>query len=236
MVRTFGLLRAPSLAYLQGAVVVIVEVHYTNTADKKVCAGSAANSIDSDKRTWTKGSAIVLDHYDIKVGRLLRPTAVVYDGDIRALVGGHGKSGAPVTRVAGDDYWTPRMAEGDVPHDDEDENTKEFAWHRRGASILDSFLKDLKPIPEHIKQFLGAGGAGIWLEDNSSVLPTHALKNVGKAVSLVILAKGLAYGWEFSRIRVLRDASSLRFLPGRTESSSGWRCVRTAAAGFTRGM
>ncbi|EKF27254.1 trans-sialidase, putative [Trypanosoma cruzi marinkellei] len=177
----------------------VVGAHYTNTADNKVCVGSAANSIDSDKRTCTKGSAIVFDHYDIKVDRLSRPTAIVYGEDIRALVGGYGNSGAPLTRVAGDDYWTPRMAEGDVPHDDEDENKKEFAWHRRVASNLESFLKDLKPIPEHIKQFLGAGGGGIRLEDNFSVLPIHALKDNGKAVSLVILAKGFAYGWEFSK-------------------------------------
>ncbi|EKF30985.1 trans-sialidase, putative [Trypanosoma cruzi marinkellei] len=195
----FGLFRAPSLAYTKGAVLAIVEVHYTNTTDNKVCVGSAANAIDSDKTTRTKGSAIVFDHYDIKVDRLSRPTAVVYDGDIRALVGGYGNSGAPLTRVAGDDYWTPRMTEGEVPHYDEDENKKEFAWHRRVAPNLESFLKDLKPIPEHFKQFLGAGGGGMRLEDNSSVLPIHALKDNGKAVSLVILAKGFAYGWKFSK-------------------------------------
>ncbi|EKF38955.1 trans-sialidase, putative [Trypanosoma cruzi marinkellei] len=199
MVQTFGLFRAPSLAYTKAAVVAVVGAHYTNTADNKVCVGSAANSIGSDKRTWTKGSAIVFDHYDIKVDRLSRPTAIVYDGDITAVVGGYGNSGAPLTRVAGDDYWTPRMAEGEAPHDDEDENKKEFAWHRRVASNLESFLEVLKFIPEHIKQFLGAGGGGIRLEDNSSVLPTHALKDNGKAVSLVILAKGFAYGWELSK-------------------------------------
>ncbi|EKF29799.1 trans-sialidase, putative [Trypanosoma cruzi marinkellei] len=199
MVQMFGLFRAPSLAYTKGAVLAIVLIHYTNTTDNKVCVGSAANSIDSDKRTWTKGSAIVFDHYDIKVDRLSRPTAIVYDEDIRALVGGYGNAGALLTWVAGDDYWTPRMAEGEVPHDDEDENKKEFAWHRRVVSNLESFLKDLKPIPEHFKQFFGAGGAGMGLEGDSSVLPIHALKDVGKAVSLVILARGLAYGWEFSK-------------------------------------
>ncbi|RNC57679.1 putative trans-sialidase [Trypanosoma cruzi] len=91
------------------------------------------------------------------------------------------------------------MAEGDVPHGDEDEKKKEFAWHGSGTSNLDSFLKDFKPIPEHFRQLLGGGGAEIRLGDNFSVLPTHALKDDGKDVSLVILAKGFTYGWGFSR-------------------------------------
>ncbi|KAF8286997.1 hypothetical protein TcYC6_0027650 [Trypanosoma cruzi] len=92
------------------------------------------------------------------------------------------------------------MAEGDVPHDDEDERKREFAWHGSGTWNLDSFLRDFKPIPEHFKQFLGGGGAVIRLEAKSRyALPIHALKDDGKVVLLVIVAKGFTYGWELSR-------------------------------------
>ncbi|RNC37736.1 putative trans-sialidase [Trypanosoma cruzi] len=113
------------------------------------------------------------------------------------------------------------MAEGDVPHDDEDEGKKEFAWHGSGTSNLDSLLKDFKPIPEQFKPFVGGGGAVIRLEAKSRyVLPIHALKDDGKVVLLIIVAKVFAYGWEFSRDT--RPAGCIRpaVLHGRTEISS----------------
>ncbi|KAF8291015.1 hypothetical protein TcBrA4_0115240 [Trypanosoma cruzi] len=92
------------------------------------------------------------------------------------------------------------MAEGEVPHGDEDERKKEFAWHGGGTSNLESFLKDIKLIPEHLKPFVGGGGAVIRLEAKSRyVLPIHALKDDGKVLLLIIVAKGFTHGWEFSR-------------------------------------
>ncbi|KAF8278607.1 hypothetical protein TcBrA4_0113240 [Trypanosoma cruzi] len=92
------------------------------------------------------------------------------------------------------------MAEGDVTHDDEDERNKEFAWHGGGTSNLESFLKDFKPNAEQFKPFVGGGEAVIRLEAKSRyVLPIHALKDDGKVVLLIIVAKGFTYGWEFSR-------------------------------------
>ncbi|RNC37735.1 trans-sialidase, partial [Trypanosoma cruzi] len=83
MIHTLDSFRASSLAYVKGAVVAIVEAHYTSTTDSKSCVVGAADSIDSDKRTWTKGSAIVFDHYGISFDPLLRPTAIVDDGGIK---------------------------------------------------------------------------------------------------------------------------------------------------------
>ncbi|RNC32297.1 putative trans-sialidase [Trypanosoma cruzi] len=127
------------------------------------------------------------------------------------------------------------MAEGDVPHDDEDERKMGFAWHGSGTSNLDSFLKDFKPIPKPFRQLLGGGGAGIRLGDDFSVLPTHALKDDGKVVSLVILAKGFTYEWEFSRdtspagcIRPAVLAWKDRDLVTMTSSADGSRGVYTS--------
>ncbi|KAF5218924.1 hypothetical protein ECC02_008091 [Trypanosoma cruzi] len=86
MMQTLDSFRASFLACVKGAVVVIVEAHYTSTTDSKSCVGGAADSIDSDKRTWVKGSAIVFDHYDISFDPLLRPTAIVDDGCIKGLL------------------------------------------------------------------------------------------------------------------------------------------------------
>ncbi|EKG02438.1 trans-sialidase, putative, partial [Trypanosoma cruzi] len=151
----------------------------------------------SDGRTWTKGSAIVFDHYDVRIDRLLRPTAIVKKGDyeINALLGGYHTSGAPLK--VGDGYWTPRMAEGKVSGEEDDK--EEFEWNQVASTTnLRGILNDYNTSIKRFKQFLGGGGAGITLEDNSYVLPIQALKNDGKEVSLVMHSKKLSFGWEFS--------------------------------------
>ncbi|KAF8298981.1 putative trans-sialidase, Group III [Trypanosoma cruzi] len=198
LVQAFDSFRAPSLVYVNGVVVATVEAHYTNSTDSKSCVSIAAKSMEIDGRTWTKGSAIVFDHYDVRIDRLLRPTAIVKeDGyEINALVGGYHTSGAPLKEV-GDGYWTPRMADGKVSG--EEDGKMEFEWNRVASTTnLRGILEDYSTNIKRFKQFLGGGGAGIMLEDNSYVLPIQALKDDGKEVSLVMLSKKLSFGWEFS--------------------------------------
>ncbi|RNC49725.1 complement regulatory protein [Trypanosoma cruzi] len=198
LVQAFDSFRAPSLVYVNGVVVATVEAHYTNSTDSKSCVSIAAKSMEIDGRTWTKGSAIVFDHYDVRIDRLLRPTAIVKEGgyEVSALLGGYHTSGAPLKEV-GDGYWTPRMAKGTVSG--EEDGKKEFEWNQVASTTnLQGVLNDYNTNIKRFKQFLGGGGAGIMLEDNSYVLPIQALKDDGKEVSLVILAKGTHYGWEFS--------------------------------------
>ncbi|KAF8294756.1 putative trans-sialidase, Group III [Trypanosoma cruzi] len=201
LVQAFDSFRAPSLAYVNGVVVATVEAHYTNSTDKKSCVSLAAKSMESSGGEWTNGTAIVFDHYDVKIDRLLSPTTIV-DGngyETNALVGGYGTSTTPLTEVTGDGkYWMPRIAAGLIPHDDEE--NKEFGWQSKSTSgVPYDFWGDYSTKPKRFKQFLGGGGAGIRMEDESRyVLPIQALKNDGKVVSLVILAKGFTYGWEFS--------------------------------------
>ncbi|EAN91337.1 trans-sialidase, putative [Trypanosoma cruzi] len=203
LVQAFGSFRAPSLVYVNGVVVATVEAHYTNTTDKKSCVSLAAKSMKCDGGEWTNGTAIVFDHYDVKIDRLLSPTTFVNgnNDETNALVGGYGKSTAPLTEVTGDGYWAPRIAAGGlIPHDDDDEEKKEFNWGIKSTSgVPYDIWGDYSTNPKRFKQFLGGGGAGIRMEEESRyVLPIQALTNDGKNVSLVILAKGFTYGWEFS--------------------------------------
>ncbi|EAN82255.1 trans-sialidase, putative [Trypanosoma cruzi] len=204
LVQAFHSFRAPSLVYVNGVVVATVEAHYTNTTDKKSCVSLVARSMKIDGGEWTNGTAIVFDHYDVKIDRLLSPTTIVDEEDgyeINALVGGYGTSTTPLTEVTGDGYWAPRIAAGGlIPHDDDDEEKKEFKWQSQSTSLVPyEIWGDYSTKPKRFKQFLGGGGAGIRMEDESRyVLPIQALKDDGKVVSLVILAKGFTYGWEFS--------------------------------------
>ncbi|EAN92395.1 trans-sialidase, putative [Trypanosoma cruzi] len=203
LVQSFHSFRAPSLVYVSGVVVATVEAHYKNTTDKKSCVSLVAKSMKSNGGEWTKGTAIVFDHYDVKIDRLLSPTTFVDEEDgyeINALVGGYGTSTTPLTEVTGDGYWAPRMAGGLIPHDDDDEEKKEFRWQSQSTSKVPyDIWGDYSTKPKRFKQILGGGGAGIRMEDESRyVLPIQALKDDGKVVSLVILAKGFTYGWEFS--------------------------------------
>ncbi|PWU88261.1 putative trans-sialidase, Group III [Trypanosoma cruzi] len=203
LVQAFHSFRAPSLVYVNGVVVATVEAHYTNTTDKKSCVSLVAKSMEIDGGEWTNGTAIVFDHYDVKIDRLLSPTTFVDEEDgyeINALVGGYGTSTTPLTEVTDDVYWAPRIAAGLIPHDDDDEENKEFEWQSKSTSgVPYDIWGDYSTKPKRFKQFLGGGGAGIRMEDESRyVLPIQALKNDGKVVSLVILAKGFTYGWEFS--------------------------------------
>ncbi|RNC38255.1 complement regulatory protein, partial [Trypanosoma cruzi] len=161
----------------------------------------AARSMEIDGGEWTNGTAIVFDHYDVKIDRLLTPTTIVdeIDGATNALVGGYGTSTTPLTEVTDGKYWAPRMANGVVSYGTDDEKKKEFRWGIQSTTNLQGVLKDYSTNPKPFKQFLGGGGAGIRMEDESRyVLPIQALKDDGKVVSLVILAKKTSYGWEFS--------------------------------------
>ncbi|EKF98015.1 trans-sialidase, putative, partial [Trypanosoma cruzi] len=153
---------------------------------------------------WTNGTAIVFDHYDVKIDRLLSPTTIAngngYDTD--ALVGGYGASTTPFTNLTDGKYWMPRMAEVMVRRYEDDEEEEKFEWKQfADTSMLPyDFWKSNDTNRGRFKQFLGGGGAGIRMEDKSRyVLPIQALTHDGKNVSLVILAKGTHYGWEFSK-------------------------------------
>ncbi|KAF5224830.1 hypothetical protein ECC02_002135 [Trypanosoma cruzi] len=203
LVQAFHSFRAPSLVYVNGVVVATVEAHYTNFTDNKSCVSLAARSMESDGGEWTNGTAIVFDHYDVKIDRLLSPTTIVDEEyrETNALVGGYGTSTTPLTEVADGKYWRPRMADGVVPHGTDDEEKKEFKWNQVASTsgVPYDFWEDNSTNRDRFKQFLGGGGAGIKMEDDGRyVLPIQALKNNGKVVSLVILAKKTSYGWEFS--------------------------------------
>ncbi|EAN83900.1 putative trans-sialidase, Group VII [Trypanosoma cruzi] len=203
LVQAFHSFRAPSLAYVSGVVVATVEAHYKNSTDQKSCVSITAKSMKSSGGTWTNGTAIVFDHYDVKIDRLLSPTTIVdeKDAETNALVGGYGTSTTPLTELAAGDYWMPRMADGVVPHYGDDEEKKQFEWQNRSTSgVPYDFWDGTSTKPKPFKQFLGGGGAGIRMEDESRyVLPIQALTHDGKNVSLVILANGTYYGWEFSK-------------------------------------
>ncbi|RNE95232.1 trans-sialidase, partial [Trypanosoma conorhini] len=180
---------APSLVYVNGVVVAFAEAHYTNATENKPYVGVAARWKKADATPWAEGSAVVVDHYDAKVYRLLRPTAFVDESEVHLLLGGYGETGAPFTAETAAGYWKPRGASGRVSGDDDEG----FEWHEQSTS----------PIPydfdfKGFKEFLGGGGAGIRLGDNTFVLPVQALKADGKRVSLVVLARGTSYGWKFS--------------------------------------
>ncbi|KAF8285279.1 Flagellum-Associated Protein [Trypanosoma cruzi] len=113
LVQAFHSFRAPSLAYVSGFVVATVEAHYTNSTDQKSCVSIAAKSMISSGGTWTNGTAVVFDHYDVKIDRLLSPTTIANGNsyDTNALVGGYGTSTTPLTELTDGKYWMPRMAE-----------------------------------------------------------------------------------------------------------------------------
>ncbi|RNE99410.1 trans-sialidase, partial [Trypanosoma conorhini] len=109
------------------------------------------------------------------------------------LLGGYGETGAPLTAAAAAaGYWRPREASGRISSDDDE--SEGFEWHSQSTSPIPSDLES----PTPFKEFLGGGGAGIRLGDNTFVLPVQALKADGKRVSLVVLARGTSYGWKFS--------------------------------------
>ncbi|PWU95263.1 putative trans-sialidase [Trypanosoma cruzi] len=203
LVQAFHSFRAPSLVYVDGVVVATVEAHYTNSTDQKSCVSIAAKSMKSNGGTWTDGTAIVFDHYDVKIDRLLSPTTIVSGNgyETNALVGGYGTSTTPFTNLTAGDYWMPRMTDGVIPRYEDDEEKKQFEWHNRSTSKVPyDFWDGTSSKPKPFKQFLGGGGAGIRMEDKSRyVLPIQALTHDGKNVSLVILANGTYYGWEFSK-------------------------------------
>ncbi|RNE99118.1 trans-sialidase, partial [Trypanosoma conorhini] len=189
----FASFSAPSLVYVDGVVVAFAEAHYTNATDRKPYVGVAARWKKDDATTWAEGSAVVVDHYDAKVYRLLRPTAFVDNGEVYLLLGGYGETGAPLTAAAAAaGYWRPREASGRISSDDDE--SEGFEWHSQSTSPIPSDLES----PTPFKEFLGGGGAGIRLGDNTFVLPVQALKADGKRVSLVVLARGTSYGWKFS--------------------------------------
>ncbi|RNC39691.1 trans-sialidase, partial [Trypanosoma cruzi] len=204
LVQAFHSFRAPSLAYVSGVVVATVEAHYTNSTDQKSCVSIAARSMINSGGEWTNGTAIVFDHYDVKIDRLLNPTTIAngnsYDTD--ALVGGYGTSTTPLTELADGKYWRPRMAEVMVRRYRDDEHEEQFEWKQFAdtSRLPYDFWESNSANRDRFKQFLGGGGAGIRMEDKSRyVLPIQALTRDGKNVSLVILAKGTHYGWEFSK-------------------------------------
>ncbi|EKF28993.1 trans-sialidase, putative, partial [Trypanosoma cruzi marinkellei] len=194
--QAFDSFRAPSLVEAKGVVVAIVEAHYKNTTDVHY-VGLAAKSMKSDGGAWTNGTAIVFDHYDANISRLLSPTSIVDGGDIRVLVGGYGTSGAPLTDLA-DGYWKPRMAGGWISNGSDGQ--LEFKWSPvlSTSGITYDFWGYGSTDPKSFKQFLGGGGAGIQLDDGSYVLPTQALNKDKKRFSLVILARKTTYGWRTS--------------------------------------
>ncbi|PWV18291.1 putative trans-sialidase [Trypanosoma cruzi] len=204
LVQAFHSFRAPSLAYVSGVVVATVEAHYTNSTDQKSCVSIAARSMINSGGEWTNGTAIVFDHYDVKIDRLLNPTTIAngnsYDTD--ALVGGYGTSTTPLTELADGKYWRPRMAEVTVWRYRDDEEEERIEWNQFASTskLPYDFWESNSANRGRFKQFLGGGGAGIRMEDKSRyVLPIQALTHDGKNVSLVILAKGTNYGWEFSK-------------------------------------
>ncbi|PBJ81185.1 trans-sialidase [Trypanosoma cruzi cruzi] len=202
LVQAFHSFRAPSLACVSGVVVATVEAHYKNSTDQKSCVSIAAKSMISSGGEWTNGTAIVFDHYDVKIDRLLSPTTIANGNDTDALVGGYGASTTPFTNLTDGKYWMPRMAEVMVRRYEDDEEEKKFEWKQfADTSMLPyDFWKSNDTNRGRFKQFLGGGGAGIRMEDKSRyVLPIQALTHDGKNVSLVILAKGFTYGWEFSK-------------------------------------
>ncbi|EKF29466.1 trans-sialidase, putative, partial [Trypanosoma cruzi marinkellei] len=200
MLQAFDSFRAPSLVEVDGVVVAIVEAHYMNATDEQLYVGVAAKSMAVNEKKWREGRAIVFDHYDIKVYRLLSPTSIVDNVGIKALLGGYGKSGAPLTEVAGDGgYWTSRYASGQFFNGREYEEKKNFEWDQASTSeFFPDLFKGFSPNTEPYKQFLGGGGAGIQMDDGPYVLPIQALKHDGTKVSLVILAQRTNGGWEFS--------------------------------------
>ncbi|KAF5216102.1 hypothetical protein ECC02_011156 [Trypanosoma cruzi] len=203
LVQAFHSFRAPSLAYVSGFVVATVEAHYTNSTDQKSCVSIAAKSMKSSGGTWTNGTAIVFDHYDVKIDRLLSPTTIANGNsdDTNALVGGYGTSTTPLTELTDGKYWMPRMAEVMVRRYRDDEEEERFEWKQFAdtSKLPYDFWGDNSANRDRFKQFLGGGGAGIRMEDKSRyLLPIQALTHDGKNVSLVILANGTYYGWEFS--------------------------------------
>ncbi|ESL05231.1 trans-sialidase, partial [Trypanosoma rangeli SC58] len=147
--------------------------------------------MQNDVETWTEGSAIVFDHYDTRVYRLLRPTPIVEDNEVTVLLGCYGDSGEPLTAGTAGVYWSPREANGELSSGSD----KKFEWNSKSTSAVSTNLLADK---DSFKQFLGGGGAGIQLKDGSFVLPVQALKGDGTKVSLVILAESTSYGWKFS--------------------------------------
>ncbi|KAF5221726.1 trans-sialidase [Trypanosoma cruzi] len=203
LVQAFHSFRAPSLAYVSGFVVATVEAHYTNSTDQKSCVSIAAKSMISSGGTWTNGTAIVFDHYDVKIDRLLSPTTIANGNsyDTNALVGGYGTSTTPLTELTDGKYWMPRMAEVMVRRYRDDEEEERFEWKQFAdtSKLPYDFWRNNSANRDRFKQFLGGGGAGIRMEDKSRyLLPIQALTHDGKNVSLVILANGTYYGWEFS--------------------------------------
>ncbi|PWU93029.1 putative trans-sialidase [Trypanosoma cruzi] len=203
LVQAFHSFRAPSLAYVSGFVVATVEAHYTNSTDQKSCVSIAAKSMISSGGTWTNGTAIVFDHYDVKIDRLLSPTTIANGNsdDTNALVGGYGTSTTPLTELTDGKYWMPRMAEVMVRRYRDGEEEERFEWKQFAdtSKLPYDFWGDNSANRDRFKQFLGGGGAGIRMEDKSRyLLPIQALTHDGKNVSLVILANGTYYGWEFS--------------------------------------
>ncbi|RNC31788.1 trans-sialidase, partial [Trypanosoma cruzi] len=204
LVQAFHSFRAPSLAYVSGVVVATVEAHYTNSTDQKSCVSIAARSMINSGGEWTNGTAIVFDHYDVKIDRLLNPTTIANGNsyDTSALVGGYGTSTTPLTELADGKYWRPRMAEVTVWRYRDDEEEERIEWNQFASTskLPYDFWESNSANRGRFKQFLGGGGAGIRMEDKSRyVLPIQALTHDGKNVSLVILAKGTNYGWEFSK-------------------------------------
>ncbi|EKF27012.1 trans-sialidase, putative, partial [Trypanosoma cruzi marinkellei] len=197
----FHSFRAPSLVYMNGVVVATVEAHYINNTDQKSCVSIAAKSMKSNGGKWTEGTAIVFDHYDVNIDRLLSPTTLVKDNDYEttALVGGYGASTTPLTEL-GDKYWMPRMADGEVKNGRKETENKQFEWQSRSTSEVPYFFWEGNSTNRNrFKQFLGGGGAGIKMDDGPYVLPIQAVKNDGTKVSLVILAKRTTDRWEFSK-------------------------------------
>ncbi|KAF5216311.1 hypothetical protein ECC02_010928 [Trypanosoma cruzi] len=203
LVQAFHSFRAPSLAYVSGFVVATVEAHYKNSTDQKSCVSIAAKSMISSGGTWTNGTAVVFDHYDVKIDRLLSPTTIANGNsyDTNALVGGYGTSTTPLTELTDGKYWMPRMAEVMVRRYRDDEEEERFEWKQFAdtSKLPYDFWRNNSANRDRFKQFLGGGGAGIRMEDKSRyLLPIQALTRDGKNVSLVILANGTHYGWEFS--------------------------------------
>ncbi|PWU85739.1 putative trans-sialidase [Trypanosoma cruzi] len=178
--------------------------HITKTPRiKKSCVSIAAKSMISSGGTWTNGTAVVFDHYDVKIDRLLSPTTIANGNsyDTNALVGGYGTSTTPLTELTDGKYWMPRMAEVMVRRYRDDEDEERFEWNQFAitSKLPYDFWRNNSANRDRFKQFLGGGGAGIRMEDKSRyLLPIQALTRDGKNVSLVILANGTHYGWEFS--------------------------------------
>ncbi|KAF8300300.1 hypothetical protein TcYC6_0059880 [Trypanosoma cruzi] len=124
------LLRVAFLFGVSGVVVVIAEAHFKKNKDGKLRVGIAAKSMEVNGGTWTNGTGMMFDYYDIKVDRLLSPTTIMADGETYALVGGYGESGAPWTKVAVDGYWSSRYARSTVLSEYDDKDKREFEWNQ----------------------------------------------------------------------------------------------------------